>query len=372
MQGAYTIASTGNPEIGGGWNNQQLLKDCGLVPYLLHKNYGFRSVMVGIKNDESYPYLDKYVCGLEMDFLPEDTEKARINYIKEHAADMDLLILYGAYPAYIPLVKFYKTLRPDGKIYLATDMNIAWADRIPHESQIYKNFLQSCDVVAASCRATQKYISTKWSVPVDLLRNGWYNFFNVKFNDVPKENIILTVGRIGSQQKQNHILLEAFAKVANKLPDWNLRLVGGVDKNFKTYTEKYFAQNPNLRSRVTFTGLIADKATLIEEYKRAKIFCLTSNFEGAPNVIAEALFSGDYIITSAVDAADDMTDSGNCGKIFPIGNVNALAEIFAEVCRDDKLLKNGGRLAAANAAKNFDENKIVAKLYYLLYGGDNT
>ena len=373
-RGAYTIASTGDPKIGGGWNNQQLLKDCGLVPYLLQKNHGFHSVMVGMKVDESYPYLEQYVRGLELDFLPEDTVQARINYVDSHAGDIDLLILYGAYPIYIPLVAHYKKIRPDGKIYLATDMNIAWADRIPHEHAAYKNFLHSCNVVAASCRATQKYLSAKWSVPVDLIRNGWYNFYGVKFDNLfaQKENVILTVGRIGSNQKQNHVLLEAFDKVADDLPDWNVRLVGGIDENFKPYIEKFFAANPNLRGRVTFTGLIADKATLLDEYKHAKIFCLTSNFEGAPNVAAEALFSGDFVISSSIDAAGDMTGGGQCGKIFPIGNVDALAKIFREVCTDKKLLLDGGQHAANYAREQFDAEKIVARLNYLLYGGDAT
>lgn len=374
-RGAYTIASTGDPNIGGGWNNQQLLKDCGLVPYLLQKNHGFHSVMVGVKVDESYPYLEQYVRGLELDFLPEDTLQARINYVDSHAGDIDLLILYGAYPIYIPLVAHYKKIRPDGKIYLATDMNIAWADRIPHESTDYKNFLHACNVVAASCRATQKYLSVKWSVPVDLIRNGWYNFYGVKFDNLfaQKDNVILTVGRIGSNQKQNQILLEAFAKVADDLPDWNVRLVGNVDENFKPYIEKFFATNPNLRGRVTFTGLIADKATLLDEYKRAKIFCLTSNFEGGtPNVVAEALFNGCFTIASSFDAAGDMTDDNRCGKVFPIGNVDALAKIFREICTDKKILHDGGQRAANYAREQFDAEKIVARLNYLLYGGDAT
>ena len=371
--GAFVIASTGEPSIGGGWNNQQLMKDCGLVPYLLHKNHGFRSVMVGLKVDKSYPYLKKYLRGLELDFLSEDSLKARTDYVNAHAAEMDLLILYGAYPAYMPLVEHYKNVRSDGKIYLATDMNIAWADRLPHENPQYKKFLHACDVVAASCRATQKYLSAKWSVPVDLIRNGWYNFYNVNFNHVfnRKENIILTVGRIGTNQKQNHIMLEAFAKVAAELPDWKLKLVGNVEEKFKPYIEKFFAARPELKDRVIFTGLIEDKVALINEYKRAKIFCLASNFEGGtPNVAAEALFSGDFVICSSVDAAGDMTDNGNCGKIFPIGDADALAKLFSEVCRDNDLIGNGSRHAFDYAREQFDMNKIVARLNYLLYGGD--
>lgn len=376
MRGAYTIASTGDPSIGGGWNNQQLLKDCGLVPYLLHKNHGFHSVMVGLKVDVAYPYLDKYLQGLELDFLPEDTVQARINYINAHAADMDLLILYGAYPIYIPLVEHYKRVRPDGKIYLATDMNIAWADRLPHEEPAYKNFLHSCDVIAASSRVTQKYLATKWSVPVDLIRNGWYNFFDIKFNDVRKENVILSVGRVGQfikLTKRTDILLEAFAKVASELPDWSVRLVGGIDETFKPYMANYFAQHPELKERVIFTGLIEDKLTLANEYKRAKIFCLTSPHEGGtPNVTAEALFAGDYMIYSAIDAAYEATDDNNCGRIFPIGDIDALAKTFLEVCPNNRLILEGGRHAASYAKKEFDANKIVARLNYLLYGGDET
>ena len=373
-RGAFVIASTGDPSIGGGWNNQQLLKDCGLVPYLLHKNHGFRSCLVGCKVDADYPYLKKYLRGLELEFLREDSLKARIDYIDAHAAEIDLLILYGAYPAYMPIVERYRQIRPDGKIYLATDMNIAWADRLPHEHPQYKKFLHSCDVVAASCRATQKYLSAKWSVPVELIRNGWYNFFGVDFKKVfdRKENVILTVGRIGTNQKQNHVMLEAFAKVADKLPAWTLRLVGGVEESFKPYVEKFFAARPDLKQRVIFVGLIEDKLKLIDEYKRAKIFCLTSNFEGAPNVAAEALFSGDFTICSSIDAAGDMTDDGRCGKVFPIGNVDALAKIFLDVCRDDKLIADGGRHAFDYAREQFDMNKIVARLNYLLYGGDGT
>ena len=368
QRGAYVIHDS------GGWSNQSLLKDCGLVPYLLHKNHGFLSVMVGGGkfSPEKFPYLEKYVRGLEMVFLSENTLSARLACISAYAADIDLLILYGVYPNYIHIAEHYKRVRPNGKIYLATDMNIGWASRIPHNQPSYKKFLQSCDVVAASCRATQKYIATKWSVPVDLIRNGWYNFPQVSFDNLfeRKKNIILKVGRIGATDKQNHILLEAFAKVADNLPDWSVRLVGNVNENFKPYIEKYFKTHPNLRERVTFTGQILDKAALMDEYKCAKIFCLTSTVEGAPNVTAEALFAGDFMIFSAIDAAYEATDDNKCGRVFPVGDVNALAKIFLEVCPNADLLLKGGKHAVEHARRNFDAEHIVARLHYLLYGGD--
>ena len=362
----------------GGWSNGMLLKDCGIIPYMLHKNHGFRAVMVGSGKfePENFPYLEKYLRGLEMDFLPENTLQARLEYITAHADEMDLLICYGAYPQYIPIIDQYKKVRPDGKVYLATDMNISWGSRLAHTNPDYERFIKSCDVVAASCRAAQKYLSAKWRVPVELIRNGWYNFPQVSFANLfeQKENIILTVGRVGANipfTKRSDILLEAFANVAAELPDWSVRLVGGVHETFKPWLENYFSKYPDLRERVTFTGYVDDKVALAEEYKRAKIFCLTSPSEGGtPNVTSEALFAGCFMIFSSIDASYEATDGGKCGRVFPIGNVNALANIFREVCADNELLLAGGKHAVEHARRNFDAEHIVARLHYLLYGGD--
>ena len=126
-----------------------------------------------------------------------------------------------------------------------------------------------------------------------------------------------------------------------------------------------------MRERVIFTGYVDDKTALADEYKRAKIFCLTSPSEGGtPNVTAEALFAGDFMIFSSIDAAYEATDDKKCGRVFPIGNVDALANIFREVCADSELLLAGGKHAVEYARRNFDAEHIVARLHYLLYGGD--
>ena len=164
---------------------------------------------------------------------------------------------------------------------------------------------------------------------------------------------------------------KTYSKVADDLPDWNVRLVGTVKDTFNPYIERYFATYPNLRGRVTFTGLIEDKIELANEFKRAKIFCLTSTYEGGtPNVTAEALFAGDVMIFSSIDAAQEAVDDGRCGVIFPIGDVEALAKIFREVCSDKDLILKGSQHAVEHAKRNFDAEHIVAKLHYLLYGGD--
>ncbi|MBR1859001.1 MAG: glycosyltransferase family 4 protein [Selenomonadaceae bacterium] len=333
----------------GIWSNQQLLKDCGIIPYLFYKNYGFHAVMVGAKSDNNYPYLNTYVKGLQMDFLPEDTLDARIHYVTSHINDIDILMLQGMYFQYTPLIDIYRQLRPDGKIYMATDANLIWIQNWSHHVKYLSQYLAKCDVVAASCRTTQQVMNIKFPITIELIRNGFYNFANADFSDVfdKKQDIILTVGRIGSAQKNNELLLEAFAAVADKIPEWKVRLVGSVEDSFERYIDEYFKKFPHLKDRVIFTGLIENKLDLMNEYKQAKIFAITSTYEGGtPNVIAEALYNGCYIVTSDIDGASDATNDGRCGKVFPIGDKNALIDILTDLCRDDVasvMHRGGGR-----------------------------
>ena len=52
------------------WKNAQLLKDCGVIPYLLYKNHHCDVSMVGAHSGEEYSNL-KYVEGLKLEFLPD-------------------------------------------------------------------------------------------------------------------------------------------------------------------------------------------------------------------------------------------------------------------------------------------------------------
>lgn len=61
------------------WLNVQLMKDNGLVPFLLHKQFGYDSRLVGV-NHGDYPYLDTYVRGLKMEFVPTGRDEEKYAY----------------------------------------------------------------------------------------------------------------------------------------------------------------------------------------------------------------------------------------------------------------------------------------------------
>jgi len=368
MLSVYTLASQLNH-----WNNTQLLKECGLIPFMLHKNFGYKAVMVG-ENTGDYPYL-KHLPGLEMDFIPSSNGDANalvensINYIEQNYQKMDALIMRGLYPVTCHILQKYKQKRPNGKTYLYLDANSNWMDNIKWTFPMISNTLALCDVISTSCYKMTKYLNKKWPpFIVEHIPNGFFNASDVQIKKCEKENIILTVGRIGTDQKANSNLLLAFAMIANNIPSWKVRLAGPVEAKFNIFIDEYFKGFPHLKKRVEFLGNITDKGKLYAEYAKAKIFALTSIWEGgAPNVTAEALFHGCYTITSDVDAANDITDNGNCGRIFGINDYKTLSKILLEVCTNKKLLQNAPQKSIQFAKSHYDWDLIINRINHLLF-----
>jgi glycosyltransferase involved in cell wall biosynthesis len=355
----------------GHWSNTQLLKECGLIPFMLHKNFGYKAVMVG-ENTGDYPYLSQ-LPGLEMDFIPSSNGDIntlinnQTNYINENHQKMDVLILRGLYPATFFILQAYRQKRPDGKVYLYLDANSSWVDRIPWKNPFVFDSLGKCDLISTSCIKMSEFLNKKWpNFIVEHIPNGFFKSFPISLQK--KENIILTVGRIGTKQKANEVLLLAFAMIADKLQSWKLRLAGPVQEDFNKVIDDYFKELPHLKNRVEFLGNITDKEKLYAEYSKAKIFALTSTIEGgAPNVVAEALFHGCFTVTSEVDAARDITGDGKCGRSFPIGDFKALAEILLKVCPDKKIWRTAAENSIKYAKNNYDWDLISNRLNYLLF-----
>jgi len=355
-----------------GWNNVQLLKDCGLVPYLLHKNHGFSSTMVGAKKGE-YPYLDTYVKGLQMEFLETGSAEENQNYVIQHAKDIDLFLCYGGYVLYSPLVQYYKALNPNGKVYMALDANSHWMDRIYWDDPDFIAMMNNCDVIATSCRRMQNHLNQKWPWKIEYLPNGYYKFDHQRdiFSYSQKENIILTVGRLGTPQKSTETLLSAFALITDKIPDWTLRLVGSVEEEFQGFLTNYFETYPALKERVQFAGVIADKAELYQEYDRAKIFALPSAWEGGtPNVVSEALHSGCVMAVTKFDAYEDAIDRGRCGAASALFDIPGFANNLLSLCQNPGL-EELSQNAYQYALRTYDMEFVVKRLHYLLYHETN-
>ncbi len=97
---------------------------------------------------------------------------------------------------------------------------------------------------------------------------------------LPKENIVVYVGSLNIRQKRVDLLLEIWEKLHAQSPDWKFWVLGeGPEKkNMEEFCKK------NNLDRIHFFGNVNPN----DYYKKAKIFHMTSAFEGFGNVLIEA------------------------------------------------------------------------------------
>jgi len=137
-----------------------------------------------------------------------------------------------------------------------------------------------------------------------------------------KENIMITVGRLGTYQKNTEMLLNALDLM--ELRDWKVYLIGSISEDLDFFLKDFFMRNPSKKESVFFVGPIYDKKSLWEFYNRAKVFILTSRFEGYPLVLTEAKRFRNYIVSTELDASEDLLENGKHGCLIAQENYKEL------------------------------------------------
>lgn len=164
-----------------------------------------------------------------------------------------------------------------------------------------------------------------------------------------REKKIITVGRIDDNKNQR-MLVEAYAKIAGHYPEWSLELIG--DGSGRKLLEEYVYTLP-CKDRISFTGAVDDVARRMSE---ASIFVLPSKIEGMPNALIEAMVMGIACISTDCPCGGPRdliaTDETN-GILVPVDNVDAMAMALKRLITNDTLRESMGDNA----------RKIIATLH---------
>ncbi|MFR4520706.1 MAG: glycosyltransferase family 4 protein, partial [Fusobacterium sp.] len=174
-----------------------------------------------------------------------------------------------------------------------------------------------------------------------------------------KENIILTVGRLGTKEKNTELLLESLKEI--DLKDWKVVLIGSETEELLKYKEKYFKENPDLKEKIIFTGEIKDRKELYEYYNKSKVFVLPSKWESFGIVMVEAMAFGNYVITSNTCAANDITNHNTIGKIIEIDSKIDLEKSLEEVVNGNVKLEEKCN-KTLEYVKNFKYEELIKNL----------
>ncbi|MBU3073206.1 glycosyltransferase [Clostridium estertheticum] len=353
--------------------NIHLTKDVGMIAYILHKYYGYNSTIACYKNGE-YDYLNNEVKGLKIDFIKRYTGKRRIDviiYLIKNVRKTNILHLFHLSSRSLCCAFIYKLLNPKGQVYLKLDADYRIKEfdfnKRGIKGTIKRWLMKKCKLISIETKNLHKYTNNNWNLNVEYIPNGFYDYGirnNVNYEE--KENIICTVGRIGTNQKATEVLLEGFKIAADKIKDWKLKIIGPIEDEFRSYIDNFYKENPNLKERIIFTGPIYDRKKLENEYRKAKVFCLTSRYESFGLVFLEAMKNGCYIITSNVESSSDITDNKKYGDIFSVDDEVGLAQCFSKTCNQENKIKENCSSIQSYAYERFYWPTICKKIDSLL------
>lgn len=352
--------------------NVCLIKDVGMIPWVLYKNHQWESMIVSYKNEENYSYLNE-IPGVHLEFLNNIsiTQRDGCAYLLFHARKIDALQLYHpTSPENYIYIVLYKLFNPRGLVFLKIDLDKKQLKDFQYNKKglkgaIKRKILSYCDIISSETMEIAEMVSREWRRKIEYIPNGYYQKNHDAVNYSQKENIICTVGRIGTYQKATDILLTGYKKYAETGGDWKLRIIGKIEDDFEEYLNQFKKENPIVYKNITFTKNIEDRSLLESEYARAKIFVLSSRYEGAPITYLEAMRNGCYIISSEVDTVNELLQH-KYGTVFPIDDSDALAEAFKAITKNEDLLEKNCKLAQEYVQKNYNWNVIGQKINQLL------
>ncbi|MFK4182596.1 glycosyltransferase family 4 protein [Streptomyces sparsogenes] len=171
--------------------------------------------------------------------------------------------------------------------------------------------------------------------------------------------LVVAAGRL-IPVKRYDLLVEAWAKVAAKHPDWRLRIYGRGP------------QQPVLRRRVDELGL-AEHITLMgahspieTEWAKGSIAAVTSREESFGMTIVEAMHCGVPVVaTDCPHGPGEIITDGRDGLLVPVGDSDAIAKGLLSLIEDDELRRSMGAAARESARRYAPER--VAREYERLF-----
>lgn len=147
-----------------------------------------------------------------------------------------------------------------------------------------------------------------------------------------KNKVVVAVGRL-IPQKNFSLLIDSFSDISSLFPDHTLEIYG---KGPLENQLKKKIQDLGMTHRIKLMG---EKKNVMHFIQNSELFVMTSNFEGFPNALVEAMASGLPVISTnfASGIAKEYISDNENGLVVPIQNRESLTKAMVTILSDKDL-----------------------------------
>jgi len=310
-------------------------------------------------------------------------------YIKKIAKDLqdercDVVHVHQ-FSQFVPVIRSHL---PDARIVL--HMHCEWLTQLD-EALIAERLSQTDLVIGCSDYITGKirHRFPRWADRCATVYNGVGTDYGPAADGLGSgrradRKRLLFVGRV-SPEKGVHVAIDAFAKVAEQIPDVELEIVGpeasapmdfivGMNEDRRIaalasfYAGSYGAQlrsrvPTELSDRVSFAGAVPH-SEMVQRYRQADLLVNPSFSESFGMSLIEAMACAVPVVATRVGGMPAIVERTQGGLLVEPGDVDGLAEAIVRLLCDDDDRATMGRAASERVRDRFSWERVAADLWH--------
>ena len=159
--------------------------------------------------------------------------------------------------------------------------------------------------------------------------------------------------------KRVPFLVEAFCRAVENGCKRDFYIIGGGQQ--REEIERLIGSF-RIQKRVHLLGPLKH-AEVLEVISRSFCLVLSSSSEGCPNVVLEAMALGKPVIAPDIAGLQEIVVHGENGYLFPVNQLDALAQLLVEIAANEELASEMGIKAVKTITKKFTFDSTIK--YYL-------
>lgn len=181
---------------------------------------------------------------------------------------------------------------------------------------------------------------------------------NLEERNLIKEDYIVSVTRLDNVQKDLDTLIKVYYNLKCRE---KLYIVG--EGPYRKEIEKKI-EELNLQDRIKLLGLKRNPYCWI---KNAKVFLLTSKYEGLPTVLIEALLLNKLIVaTSCPTGPKDILEYGKYGMLVDVGDVEGISQAVLTLLNEDSRERKKIFLNIDKISNKYNCKEVITKIEKML------